>query len=246
METKISIVTVTYNCASLIEATLESILQQDYPHLELLVIDGGSTDGTLEIVERYRDHIAVLISEKDKGIYDAMNKGIRHATGEWLFFLNAGDVFCRASTVSDVFRSSWEGCAAVYGDIYEMRRGKPYLWRALRPFWTVEKGFFGMGFSHQGVFLRTAIAKANPFDLNFRCCADYNQMMSVHRQGGRFAYCGATIATVLGNEGFSADNVYTQKREEALISGSLNTCSYYVAVWNIRIRRFVKRCLGIQ
>lgn len=87
---KISVVTVAYNAAGTIERTIESVLSQTYQNIEYLVQDGGSTDGTLDIVNRYGDRIA-LVSEPDKGIYDAMNKGVARATGEWIHILNADD-----------------------------------------------------------------------------------------------------------------------------------------------------------
>lgn len=239
----ISIITVTYNCANDIETTIQSVLQQTYPQIEYLIIDGGSSDGTQEVISRYSQDIAYFISEPDKGIYDAMNKGIRQASGEWVFFLNAGDIFTTPQILERIFSQEWEAYSAIYGDIYEIRRGKPFHWKADCPFWLSEKKFHGMGFSHQGVFLRTSLAKSLPFDLNFRCCADYHQMTRVHQGGGKFAYCNEVIAMVIGCEGFSDQNVYIQKREEAILSQSLGSLSYYKTIADLRIRRFIKRLL---
>ena len=88
---KFSIITVVYNNVRDIEHTLKSVVNQSYDHIEYIVIDGQSTDGTLEIIQKYRDKITVLLSEKDKGIYDAMNKGLALATGDYVLFLNSGD-----------------------------------------------------------------------------------------------------------------------------------------------------------
>lgn len=239
----ITIVTVTYNCADSIEATIQSVLQQSYTHIEYILIDGGSTDGTQEIISKYSQQIASYISEPDKGIYDAMNKGIDRATGEWIFFLNAGDTFTDPQLFERIFSQDWKDMAAIYGDIFEIRRGKPYHWKADTPFWQSKRQFHGMGFSHQGVFLRTSFAKKFPFDLKFRCCADFHQMTRVHQAGGQFAYCHEVIATVPGGEGFSDENVYIQKKEEAILSQSLGTWSYYWEVADRRLRRFVKRLI---
>ena len=84
---KISIVTVVYNCMDTIEKTIQNVLKQTYPNIEYIVIDGNSTDGTKEIIERYADRLAYWVSEPDKGIFDAMNKAIGIATGEWILFL---------------------------------------------------------------------------------------------------------------------------------------------------------------
>lgn len=87
---KISVVTVCYNAADTIEKTMLSVLNQTHHDIEYIIIDGGSTDGTVEIIRKYADRIAYWVSEPDKGIYDAMNKGIKVATGEWINFMNAG------------------------------------------------------------------------------------------------------------------------------------------------------------
>lgn len=101
--TKISIVTVTYNCKDTVEKTIQNVLKQTYQNIEYIVIDGNSTDGTKEIIERYADRLAYWVSEPDKGIYDAMNKGIKAATGDWILFRNSGDYFFEPSTVEKVF-----------------------------------------------------------------------------------------------------------------------------------------------
>jgi len=89
----ISIITVVKNDASNIKKTIQSVLNQSYSHIQYIIIDGSSTDGTLDIINEFKDKIDTITSEPDRGIYDAMNKGIHHAQGEWIFFLNSGDVF---------------------------------------------------------------------------------------------------------------------------------------------------------
>ena len=87
---KFSIITVTYNAAKVLEDTIQSIVTQTYKNLEYIIVDGGSTDETLDIIHKYQEHITTVISEPDQGLYDAMNKGIKLATGDYLCFLNAG------------------------------------------------------------------------------------------------------------------------------------------------------------
>ena len=96
----VSIITVVYNNAQYIRDSIQSVLSQDYARLEYVVIDGGSNDGTVEIIQEFRDHISVFISERDKGIYDALNKGIQHASGEVVGVLHSGDLFCNENVVS--------------------------------------------------------------------------------------------------------------------------------------------------
>ena len=90
---KISIITITYNSAATVEDTIKSVVMQDYPNVEYLIIDGKSKDATLQIAEKYKDKISKIVSEKDKGLYDALNKGIKHATGDIIGMLHSDDLY---------------------------------------------------------------------------------------------------------------------------------------------------------
>ena len=100
---KISIITVTFNCEAVIEATIKSVVAQTYPNIEYIIIDGQSKDNTLNIVAQYQDHIDKVVSEKDKNNYDAMNKGMRHATGDYIWFLHAGDIAYDPHVLEEAF-----------------------------------------------------------------------------------------------------------------------------------------------
>lgn len=102
---KISIITVVFNGEKYLEETIKSVTNQNYDNVEYIIIDGGSTDGTLDIIKKYEDKIDYWVSEKDNGIYDAMNKGIDLANGEYLLFLNAGDTFSSSNVLNDVVNS---------------------------------------------------------------------------------------------------------------------------------------------
>ena len=120
---KISIITVSYNSALTIEDTIKSVLDQDYPNIEYIIIDGGSTDGTMDVVNKYKDRIVKIVSEKDEGMYDAMNKGIKLATGDVVGILNSDDVY----TSNDVIRMVVEkleadGTESVWGDLVYVDR----------------------------------------------------------------------------------------------------------------------------
>lgn len=123
IQPKISVVTVCYNAVKDIEKTILSVINQTYPNIEYIIIDGGSKDGTMDVVNRYKDKIDVIVSEPDKGIYDAMNKGIDRATGEWINFMNAGDCFMEEDTINKVFTKDIDECKSVlYGDVELSRK----------------------------------------------------------------------------------------------------------------------------
>ena len=113
----ITIVTVCYNCAEMIEKTLKSVIGQCYSKKEYIAIDGASTDGTKKIVEQFIDSIDYFVSEPDEGIYHAMNKAVKVAKGEWIIFMNAGDMFVNNEVLEKVSYSLSDKTDALYGDI---------------------------------------------------------------------------------------------------------------------------------
>lgn len=116
---KLSIITICYNCREDLEKTIQSVISQTYPDKEYIVIDGGSTDGSTKVLERYKDKIDILISEPDNGIYDALNKGIKKATGEWIICLNAGDVFTSEHIISTILSQEIpQDKSFIYSDFY--------------------------------------------------------------------------------------------------------------------------------
>jgi glycosyltransferase involved in cell wall biosynthesis len=177
----VSVVTVCFNAAATLEACLDSVAAQGWRPIEHIVIDGASTDGTRDILERHRDRIAVLVSEPDSGLYDAMNKGVARARGEFVFFLNADDLFAGPRAVA-------EAMAAIArdpeGDVYYgsilVRDGS----RSMRhdpppPEQAAEEMVLGC-LPHQGTFARrTVFERTGPFDLRWRRHADYDWWMKV-------------------------------------------------------------------
>jgi glycosyltransferase involved in cell wall biosynthesis len=129
-EPLVTVITVTYNCGHCLEETILSVLNQSYSNVEYIVIDGGSQDGTLDILKRYNHAIDYWVSEPDKGIYDAMNKGIRFSSGEWLNFLNAKDTFCESGTIESVAKAFFQSDARfIYSDVLLTRHGKGTRYR---------------------------------------------------------------------------------------------------------------------
>lgn len=119
-ENTISVITVCYNCCEQLEKTILSYISQSYKNKELIVVDGGSHDNTLCIIKKYEDYITKWISEPDNGIYDAMNKGLKLSSGEWVNFMNAGDVFANCDVLSNIFSQHIpENISFLYSDVYE-------------------------------------------------------------------------------------------------------------------------------
>ncbi len=186
---KVTVVTVCYNAEKTIEDTVKSVLAQTYKNLEYLIIDGASADATLQIVEDYRPLFAEkgiafrVISEKDSGIYNAMNKGIEKASGEWILFMNADDCFYDGEVINDIFQSSsYEGYAAVYGDGHRADQKGSYYTGA-EPIDILPKK---MPFIHQAVFTRKAVCQKYRFDETYQLCADYDMFFRMYADGMRF------------------------------------------------------------
>ena len=167
---KISIVTVVLNDAENIVKTVNSISGLIYNNIEYIVIDGGSTDGTLVIINNYKDLIDKHVSEKDDGLYDAMNKGIELASGEWIIFMNAGDVFSANEILNRVFEgANYDSVDILYGDtIVFYPEFEKY-----KSSGSMEDIECGMQFSHQSVFMRLDYHKKNKYKTQNRICADF-------------------------------------------------------------------------
>lgn len=166
---KLSIVTVTLNCSAVVEKTLTSIQQQNYDNIEFLVIDGKSADGTIEIIKRYAELISFFSSESDKGLYDAMNKGLQRATGDYVLFLNAGDVFCSATVLSELASKMIDPETCYFGKVRINSRFGNWLVPEYSGPKISEGGFLP---HHQSIFYCQNYYKNNSYDLNFKVHAD--------------------------------------------------------------------------
>ena len=200
---KITIITVVFNDVSHIENTILSVINQDYPDLEYIVIDGASTDGTLAVINKYRKDINFIISEKDKGVYDAMNKGIALASGKWINFMNSGDSFFSADAISKAFSSyNDNGEGLIYGDFFMFnQRGKEdHHVTALAE--TTDKIVVDPSF-HQAIFARTSEMKAHPFDISYKLIADYAFLYDLYQRNPKRYYTHTTICNYDGS-GLSA------------------------------------------
>jgi putative colanic acid biosynthesis glycosyltransferase len=179
----ISVITVAYNAADSLEQTIQSVLAQQGVAIEYILVDGGSTDGTAAIVARYRDRLAHYISEPDRGVYDAMNKGMALATGDWLFFIGADDQLTDAQTLSQIWanlaaqRLDWQNLDLVFGDVI-YRRGPDFV-RQYRSRFDANL-YLKNRLHHQGAFYRRSTVAGWRYDLSYRAFADYELNLKLY------------------------------------------------------------------
>lgn len=178
---KISIITVSFNSADTIKETIDSVLSQDYPNIEYIIVDGNSTDGTQAIVQSYGSRIAKFISEKDKGLYDAMNNGIALATGDVIGILNSDDLYADSNVLSRIAETfTRERVGVVYGDLYYFRSGFPNT--AIRYYkggvFSLSRVQFGLMPPHPTFFIRKEVYDQHGnFDLQFTLSADFDLIL---------------------------------------------------------------------
>ncbi len=181
---KVSIITVVFNNRDFIESAIKSVLNQTHKNIEYIIIDGGSKDGTFEVINKYRDKIAKFVSEPDKGIYDAMNKGLKLATGEIIGTLNSDDFYTDENAIETVVRaigdSGASGASVCWGDLIYVKKDKPDEIKRIWKSSVYQEGKFKAGWHppHPTFFVRREIyEKYGYFNLDFSIAADYELML---------------------------------------------------------------------
>lgn len=208
MQPRISIITICYNAASTITRTLRSVSAQTYPNIQYLIIDGASKDNTLELVRELAPE-AEIYSERDKGIYDAMNKGLDRATGDYVWYVNAGDALVSPTTVEDLVRATCTGDSlpdVLYGDTRLIdAEGHDLGLRRLRPPHQLDWRSFrsGMLVCHQAFVAKQTISPH--YDLSYRFSADVDWCIRVLKEAKTTAFYPEPIALYL-NEGTTTAN----------------------------------------
>jgi glycosyltransferase involved in cell wall biosynthesis len=179
---KLTVITIVFNDVKHIERTMLSVLGQTYPNIEYVIVDGLSSDGTLGIIKKYQDKISKLISEKDEGIYDAMNKGLSAATGDYVLFMNSGDEFYANDTVAKVFAAA-ENADIYYGEtemineegesLGQRRHKAPqhFTWRSFK---------YGMSISHQAIYIKRSITEL--FNRQYELSADIDWILNAAKK----------------------------------------------------------------
>lgn len=220
-----TIITVVRNCEKTIEETILSVISQNYQNIEYIIIDGASTDNTLKIIEKYKENINFWVSEPDKGIYDAMNKGITQAKGTYINFMNAGDVFYDDFVCTKINESiKINGRDIIYGDFIAINEnnGVELLIKA-KP---VSKIWNGMICSHQSIFIKKSILDCNHFNLRYKIAADYEQLLKLFIKSCTFAQVDFPISKI-SISGISYSNIKTILENIKIIQ-LINPYSYHI------------------
>ncbi|MFZ4101319.1 MAG: glycosyltransferase family 2 protein [Sphingobacterium thalpophilum] len=224
---KLTVITIVYNNVRGIERTVLSVLNQTYPNIEYLVIDGASVDGTLEILKKYKEGISKLISETDKGIYDAMNKGLALASGDYILFMNSGDEIFDFDTVEKVFASApdadiYYGETEMYNEDWKslgQRRHKApenFIWKDFK---------YGMSISHQAIYIRKSLVE--PYDTQYKLSSDIDWIIKAAKKAAKIVNTRIYVAKYL------VGGMSKKKHRESLIERFHIFSKYYGLIPNV-------------
>ena len=240
MYDKISVVTICYNIVESIERTLRSVFEQTYSNLEYVIVDGGSNDGTQSVIEsvvsEYPFADVKYKSERDGGIYDAMNKGLERATGDWVIFMNGGDWFHSSDTIEKFMPRIESDTIIAHGDIISEGRGYRYRVKP-QPLEMMNKY---MAVKHQATLTRLSYHKAHPFDITYRSAGDYDFFYKAHyKDHVKFQYIPIVVAHFQGWSGESTSNKWNSHLEYLRVRGLqsnilekfLIRCKYWDIAW---------------
>lgn len=228
---KISVVTISFNCKSLIEDTIKSVINQTYNKIEYIIIDGASKDGTVDVITKYKSSIDVVISEPDNGIYDAMNKGIKAASGDWIIFMNAGDSFYKNTVIEEFVEKINSDTIIAHGDIMYYAKYYKYINKPCE----IEEMKHKMAVKHQATFTKLEYHKKHLFDSSFRSAGDYDFFYKAYFiDNVKFQYIPIVVANFDGS-GTSNSNFWLSRKEDYKIWNKENDF-FYLLKDNIILR----------
>jgi glycosyltransferase involved in cell wall biosynthesis len=216
----VSIITACLNSENTIERTIQSVIDQTYPNIEYIIIDGGSTDNTLDIINKYSSHISKWISEPDSGVYDGMNKGILHSTGDILCFLNSGDLLYNKDTIKNVVkRFSDQKVFGVYGNVEVLNDYRKQ--KLIRGCKVTPNKLLYRHICHQALFVRRFLFdEIGMFSTSFKLASDHEFIIkSIKKYPDRFLYINEIFA-FYRDGGMSCKMMDEMKREELKILSS--------------------------
>jgi len=199
-----------------------SVINQTYANIEYIIIDGGSTDGTVDIIKKYADRIAYWVSEPDKGIYDAMNKGIKVATGEWINFMNAGDEFYDKDVIKKFIPLINENTTIAYGNTMLI-----YSWgKMLGENLPIEAMTHSMVTVHQTALINTEYHRKHLYDISYKLSADFDFFHKAYLSKVIFQYIPIVVVNYEAEQGMSSVNFITLHKENARVLGIENTLKW--------------------
>ncbi len=249
MALNISVITAVYNNRETVADALDSTLSQTYSDVDLVVIDGASTDGTQEILQAYRDRLSLLVSEPDKGIYDALNKGIRYATGDVIGFMHSDDVFGDCEVLARIAAAFADPTVqAVYGDLLYVRKDDTSkvvrYWRAGE--FSSRRLSWGWMPPHPTLYVRRAVyERVGSFDTRYRIAADYDHILRVFSDPKlNPIYIPEVLVKMRlgGSSNRSLSNVIRKSREDYSALRCNGTGGFGTLIWKnlSKIRQFFR------
>lgn len=231
---RITIITATYNCADTLEQTILSVINQTYKDIEYIIIDGGSTDGTIEIIKKYQHLITKWVSEPDQGIYDALNKGINLSTGDYIQILGSDDSLINDSIIYDIVKTINDDIDILSAPVWvideshklqrlkENRRSKTMI-------------MAGRMIPHQGVFVRSSLMQQFLFDVKYKIASDYNFILKAVMENKRLEFVDFPVA-YYSNGGKSSVNKCESAEEYNIIMLQNNIDKDLIERFNCRIK----------
>lgn len=242
---KISIVTIAYNCENEIEETILSVINQQYDNKEYLIIDGASKDGTMDVVNKYRDKIDVIISEPDKGRSDAFNKGIAHATGDYIVMMNAGDLL--ADDALDKFARNYEPG-------YDVIKGNTIRWNEKTGFKSIEHPVieypeipFNFLVCHQSTYIsKSAYERFGGYGIDYKIVMDFELMLRFARHNAKFMKINENLAVFrMGGISQTSSKRRIKEMKRAMLENEHSKFNTYVFILYVRLRSLMRNILNL-
>lgn len=242
---KISIVTIAYNCENEIEETILSVINQQYDNKEYLIIDGASKDGTMDVVNKYRDKIDVIISEPDKGRSDAFNKGIAHATGDYIVMMNAGDLL--TDDALDKFARNYEPG-------YDVIKGNTIRWNEKTGFKSIEHPVieypeipFNFLVCHQSTYIsKSAYERFGGYGIDYKIVMDFELMLRFARHNAKFMKINENLAVFrMGGISQTSSKRRIKEMKRAMLENEHSKFNTYVFILYVRLRSLMRNILNL-
>lgn len=245
---KITIITAVYNRVDKIEQCISSVVNQTYNNLEYIIIDGGSTDGTVDVIKKYDDKIAYWCSEPDKGIYDAWNKALEHVTGDYILFMGSDDALYDYQTISTVVKELNCDVDVLSGCLYTVLEKENIDIYSTNECMLTQKSFPGHGIPTQGLFIKTSLFHENEFDISYKIAADFKFTVQLYYDPNvKFKYITQPIQ-FFGDGGISSTQVTACRTEYERIYQELGLVQFLKTVKTKRkslIKNKVVNCAKI-